>query len=86
MSCWSARRNKTNRELQREILDIYLDELAGLKKAGHVRARNLTVTAFNIFGVINWSLRWYRPDGRLSPHEVNNEIIGFILGGVGIAG
>jgi TetR/AcrR family transcriptional regulator, cholesterol catabolism regulator len=79
-------RNKANRELQRQILDIYLHELAGLKKAGHVRSHDLTVTAFNIFGVINWSLRWYRPDGPLPPQKVNNEIIGFILRGVGIDG
>jgi len=79
-------RNKANRELQREILDIYLHELTGLKKAGHVRSRNLKVTAFNIFGVINWSLRWYRPDGPLSPQKVNDEIVEFILRGVGIDG
>lgn len=77
-------RNKANRELQREILDIYMRELSALKEAGQVRSRNLKITAFNIFGVINWSLRWYRPDGPLSARKVNDEIIGFILRGVGI--
>jgi AcrR family transcriptional regulator len=77
-------RNKANRELQREVLDIYLTELGELKKAGHVCSGDLKITAFNIFGVINWSLRWYRPDGVLPAHKVDAEIIGFILRGVGI--
>ncbi len=39
-------------------------ELRGLQTLGYVNQKNLTVLAFNIFGVINWHLRWYKPDGK----------------------
>lgn len=77
-------RNKANRKLQREILDIYVEQVAALRKLGLVRSRHATVTAFNILGVMNWFLRWYRPEGRLSLRKVQDEIIAFILCGVGV--
>ncbi|MBI5602206.1 MAG: TetR/AcrR family transcriptional regulator [Deltaproteobacteria bacterium] len=74
--------NKVNRQIQREILNIYLGELKTLKKSGHIHSRNLTVLAFNIFGTINWLLRWYRTDGALTLEQICREIISFILYGV----
>ncbi len=74
--------NKVNRQIQREILEIYLGELKTLKKLGYIQSRDLTVTAFNIFGTINWLLRWYRTDGPLSLENICREIISFILFGI----
>lgn len=71
-----------NKKTQRAILDIYLKELAALKEAGHLRSRSLRVAAFNILGVINWKLRWYRWDGEMTQEEVTREMIDFILNGV----
>ena len=74
--------NEANLNYQREVLDIYRHQLQSLKDSGYIKARSLTVLAFNILGVINWNLRWYRPDGSMSLEEVSREIIDFVLHGV----
>jgi len=77
-------RNKANRDLQREILDIYLGELELLQRHGLVRSAHLKILAFNILGALNWMLRWFRPQGELSAAQVHEEIVNFALRGVGI--
>lgn len=74
--------NEINRQIQLEVLDIYLKELRNLEAAGHVKCKSLKVLAFNILGVINWYMRWYRPDGPLSQDETSQEAISFILHGM----
>jgi len=71
-----------NRRIQREILSIYREELSELQKEGIARDRSLSVLTFNVLGVINWQLRWYRPEGALSFEQVTDEIVSFILYGV----
>ncbi len=71
-----------NRRIQREILDIYIRELKTLEDLGYLTSRSLTVTAFNILGVINWHLRWYRADGSLSLDEIHQEMVVFVLRGI----
>ncbi|MGD2124807.1 MAG: TetR/AcrR family transcriptional regulator [Desulfobacteraceae bacterium] len=74
--------NEINLQIQREVLAIYLGQLRELERLGYVHCRSLTVLAFNILGVINWHLRWYRPDGALSHDETSEQMISFILRGV----
>lgn len=76
-------RNKINIELQNSILDIYVDELTKLKRQGVIKTHHTKIMALNILGVLNWVLRWYRLDGKLKPKKVHEEIINFILGGMG---
>ncbi len=73
---------RINRRIQREILGIYREELAELQKEGIAQDRSLTVLTFNVLGVINWQLRWFRPEGSLSFEQVTDEIVSFILYGV----
>lgn len=68
-------------EIQREVLDIYSDVLGRLSAEGQLHSEHVRVTAFNLLGVINWHLRWYRPDGPLPAETVHQEIIDFILRG-----
>jgi AcrR family transcriptional regulator len=79
-----SRRNKANTAVQRAVLDIYVGELAGLRKRGHIRSSHLKVVAFNVLGVVNWMLRWFRQDGPLPAADVHEEIIDFVMHGVGI--
>lgn len=72
---------RTNRRIQMRILNIYVQQLERLKEAGLVETNNLKIMAFNILGVINWHLRWYRIDGSMSAGEVHKEIVDFILHG-----
>ncbi len=74
--------NEKNHQNQREILNIYLKELKILKDFGYLRSQNLPVLAFNILGVINWQLKWYRPDGALSIDDVSKEIVSFVMNGL----
>jgi hypothetical protein len=71
--------------LQNSILDIYVDELTNLKRHGVIKTRQIKIMALNILGVLNWVLRWYRLDGKLKPKKVHEEIINFILGGMGVS-
>ena len=72
-----------NREIQREVLSIYLYELKGMATRGLVRSRSLTVTAFNIFALINWHMRWFDPEGPLTLDETIEEIVSFVMHGIG---
>lgn len=74
--------NEKNRQTQREILNIYLKELQTLKELGYFSSRNLMVLAFNTLGVINWQLKWYRPDGALTMDDVCKEIVSFVMYGL----
>jgi TetR/AcrR family transcriptional regulator, cholesterol catabolism regulator len=74
--------NEANLNYQREVLDIYRHQLQSLKDSGYIKAGSITILAFNILGVINWNLRWYKPDGRMSLEEVTREIVDFVLYGV----
>lgn len=77
-------RNLKQREIQRSVLNTYLEVLGRLQKQGHLRTRRIKVLAFNVLGVINWMLRWYRPEGELSAAEVHREIVGFVMRGAGL--
>ena len=71
-----------NRRIQRQIYEFYLKVLNELHDSGLIRTRSIKILAFNIFGVINWQLRWYQPDGPLSLEEVKEEMVAFIMNGV----
>ena len=73
---------KINNQTQTDILQIYTKALNDLKKSGHLRCKSKSIAAFNILGIINWQLRWYRADGSLSLEEVAGEILSFILHGI----
>jgi TetR/AcrR family transcriptional regulator, cholesterol catabolism regulator len=74
--------DKINRNIQRQIFGFYQNVLQELDDEGLIQCRSIKVLAFNIFGVINWQLRWYRPDGPLSLDEILDEIVSFIMNGV----
>jgi AcrR family transcriptional regulator len=71
-----------NRRVQKEILDIYVEQLRILQSHDLVRSKRITILAFNILGTINWYLRWYDPKGSLPEAEVHEEVLDFILNGM----
>jgi AcrR family transcriptional regulator len=74
--------NEINRQLQMEIMDIYLKELKALQSLHYLRSQHLKVLAFNILGVINWHLRWFKPGGPLSLRDVADESVSFVMNGI----
>lgn len=75
--------HRANLKYQREILETYRQQLRGLQAAGRVHFKSATIAAFNILGVVNWHLRWYQPEGQMSFDEVSEEVVDFILHGIG---
>lgn len=53
------------------------------QKAGIFRRGDPNVLATFILGSITVLTEWYRPGGRLSPEEVAEEMVSFVLSGVG---
>ena len=78
----SPRGMEINRRIQKEILDIYVEQVRLLQSHGLVRTKHVKVMAFNMLGTINWYLRWYHARGGLSEAEVHEEIIEFVLYGM----
>jgi|WetSurSiteA1Bulk_404760.scaffolds.fasta_scaffold49515_2 TetR/AcrR family transcriptional regulator, cholesterol catabolism regulator len=72
-----------SRRYQVEIMALYLKEIDRLKKAGCISlSQPSSILALNIFGMLNWFIRWYRPEGKLSLEQVIDHIINFILKGI----
>ncbi|QIB66059.1 TetR/AcrR family transcriptional regulator [Kineobactrum salinum] len=78
----SPRGKEINRRIQKEILDIYVEQLRLLMSHKLVKTRNPKILAFNVLGTINWYLRWFDPSGGLAEDEIHQEIIEFILHGM----
>ena len=74
--------SRVRKPFQIELMNMYREELRGLQTLGYVNQKNLTVLAFNIFGVINWHLRWYKPDGKMTLDEIKEEMVSFVLFGM----
>lgn len=71
-----------NRQFQLDILNLYQTALRALRESGHLHYDNLTILSLNILGVVNWHLRWYRPDGGLTLAQTVEEVVNFVLHGV----
>ncbi len=80
----SPQGKQINRQLQKEILDVYLEQLSALQNDGVIKSSSLRILAFNILGVINWHLRWQGRIRDMPAQAVYDEIIDFILGGIGV--
>jgi AcrR family transcriptional regulator len=74
--------SRFRKPFQIDLLNIYRKELRELKSLGHVSQENITVLAFTIFGVINWHLRWYKPNGKMTPEQAKDEMVAFIQHGM----
>ena len=80
----SRRGKKINQRVQREILNIYKEQLLALQEVGVIQSSNLNILAFNILGNINWHLRWQDKIKNMSKHAVRTEVVDYILRGLGI--
>lgn len=73
---------RINKRIQKEIFDVYMDELERLRSLGLVATSNLRVLAFNVLGVVNWHLRWQDRIAGVSLEEAHEEIVDFVLHGL----
>jgi len=47
-----------------------------------IRAVDPTLAAFSFLGVVLWTYKWYRPDGRLSPRQLADGMIDLFFDGL----
>jgi AcrR family transcriptional regulator len=73
---------RISKKFQVDILNMYRIQLKNLQSLGYIDKRNVIVLAFDILGVINWHLRWYKTGGGMSLDDVTDEMLAFVLHGM----
>lgn len=82
--------NLRNRQMRNALLQLvkeYEEFFARIIEdgiaTGELRAGfDVKVTVYAILGMLNWALRWLRPDGRLSVEEVAGQLADLVLLGL----
>jgi TetR/AcrR family transcriptional regulator, cholesterol catabolism regulator len=69
---------ESERRYYRIVADV-LSEFLGPR----VEKEEVTVLAFNLFGMCNWIFSWYNPKGRVSPEGLSDLIFDVFTGGIG---
>jgi hypothetical protein len=78
----------TQREIilnrQRDVVAAFSRQLA---RAYPERARreNQTALTMMVFGMINWTFTWLKPDGRMGYREFAEQVVGMVDHGLGSA-
>ncbi len=49
---------------------------------GQIRAVDPTLAAFSFLGVVLWTYKWYRPDGKLTPQRMSDGMIDLFFEGL----
>jgi AcrR family transcriptional regulator len=76
-----AHRRKIDKR-KRAYVDVIRDTLIQLREEGKLRDVDVTTATFSLLGMILWLSRWYRPDGRLAPDQIADEVTKIAMGGV----
>jgi AcrR family transcriptional regulator len=69
--------DQTEQELVRLWKAVYLEGV----EAGELRQIDPTVAAFAAIGMCSWTIKWFNPEGRLSPAEVSAMLQSTLLDG-----
>jgi AcrR family transcriptional regulator len=64
---------------KRDLLDRFATVIADGIEAGEFRVVDAHLAALNIFGMCNWTVEWFQPDGRLRADDVAKSIADFAL-------
>ena len=62
----------------REVEDKLTALLAQGAAQGYLDVADPRLTAFAISGLVGWTHRWYRPEGRLTPDEIGRYLAGLV--------
>jgi hypothetical protein len=58
---------------------------AGFREAserGQIRAVDPTLAAFSFLGMVLWTYKWYRADGKLTPRQLSDGMIDLFFEGL----
>jgi AcrR family transcriptional regulator len=50
--------------------------------SGQLRSESVSMTVWALLGVMNWTITWYRPDGKLSAGEISDLFSSLFLNGL----
>ena len=67
--------NKLRREFDRKFSGLLKEGVA----TGEFVVDDVQVASLAIGGIISWSYVWYRPDGRLSPEQIAQQVAALVL-------
>jgi TetR/AcrR family transcriptional regulator, cholesterol catabolism regulator len=74
---------KKLRRRQREYEDIYVSLLeAGVKKGKFQLSTTPRIALYTLLGAVNWSYRWYNPEGSLSVEKLASDIAEMLMRGI----
>ena len=65
--------------LERSVVQAFADVIAATYKVDGARAKVLTMS---VFGMINWTFTWLKPDGPLSYAQFAESVVGMLEGGL----
>lgn len=71
-----------HKQFQKDVLNLYRQELESLRTAGYITHDDLTNLAFNILGVLNWHFRWYKTGSGVPLDKAKDRAITFILNAI----
>lgn len=72
----------TNRMQRERYAALFHEILRDGIAAGEFRPMDSRIVMLGMIGMCNYLFRWYRPDGRLTPDQVADELIEMVMQGV----
>jgi AcrR family transcriptional regulator len=72
----------TNRGQRERYAALFHDILRDGIAAGEFRPMDTRIVMLGMIGMCNYLFRWYRPDGRLTPDQIADELIDMVMQGV----
>jgi len=72
----------TNRDQRARYAYLFHEILRDGIAAGEFRPMDTRIVMLGMIGMCNYLFRWYRPEGRLTPEQVADELIEMVMQGV----
>ncbi len=72
----------TNRGQRERYAQLFHQILRDGIAAGEFREMDTRIVMLGMIGMCNYLFRWYRPDGRLTPDQIADELIDMLMRGV----
>jgi AcrR family transcriptional regulator len=72
----------TNRDQRARYAYLFHEILRDGIASGEFRPMDTRIVMLGMIGMCNYLFRWYRPEGRLSPDQVADELIEMVMQGV----
>jgi AcrR family transcriptional regulator len=83
LGCLPAGQQEEIRGLERRVVDLVAGVLARLDAPLVTQRGALKPIAMMLFGMINWTYTWYRPEGPIKPEQLADLATDLFLDGVG---